>query len=128
MFAAVLVIALIGSTSYILHQQIPVSGTNTQSKPIKNHKGDCNKPSKRLEWRQLDSYQQGAYISAVKCLMQQPSYFQGNTSFYDDFILAHSKVGYIAHYAAAFLPWHRMYMHVYERALRTHCDYEGTFP
>ncbi|RDI83543.1 Guanine nucleotide-binding protein alpha-2 subunit [Venturia inaequalis] len=127
-FAAVLVIALIGSMSYIIHHRSSISVADTHEKPVEVHKSVCNKPSKRLEWRQLDFSQQDAYISAVKCLMNRPSYFQEDTSFYDDFIFAHSKVGYLAHYAASFLPWHRMYVHVYEKALRTHCGYEGTFP
>ncbi|TID18549.1 Guanine nucleotide-binding protein alpha-2 subunit [Venturia nashicola] len=126
--AALLAITLIGSTLYILHQRSSTPDVDTRPKPVPTHKTVCNKPSKRLEWRQFNSSQKAAYISAVKCLMQQPSYFHENTSFYDDFIFAHSQVGHVAHYAAAFLPWHRMYVHVYEKALRTHCGYEGTWP
>lgn len=81
-----------------------------------------------MEWRQLDTSQKDAYILAVKCLMRRPSIFQEKTSFYDDFVLVHSQVGRLAHYAAAFLPWHRKYINVYEEALRGHCGYQGTVP
>ena len=30
-----------------------------------------------------------------------------------------------AHNTAAFLPWHRYFIHVYEKTLREHCAYSG---
>ena len=30
-----------------------------------------------------------------------------------------------AHDTAAFLPWHRYFIHIYERALREQCAYSG---
>lgn len=88
----------------------------------------CASPSLRREWRTLDPQEQESYISSVQCLMHHPSIFQNGTSYYDDFIFAHSKTGSYSHYAAAFLPWHRLYMFLYEKALWDRCEYSGPFP
>lgn len=93
-----------------------------------DHIKECHDPMVRKEWRTLDPTTQSAYISAVRCLMHHPSIFLEETSFYDDLIFAHSKTGSYSHYAAAFLPWHRLYMHVYEQALRQKCEYTGALP
>lgn len=34
----------------------------------------------------------------------------------------------LAHDAAPFLPWHRYFIHAYEKALKDHCGYKGTLP
>ena len=60
--------------------------------------------------------------------MDLPSVFKEGTTLYDDFVYGHSKTGSYSHYAASFLPWHRMYIHVYERALRYHCGYSESLP
>jgi hypothetical protein len=88
----------------------------------------CENPRLRVEWRTLNTHKQAAYISAVHCLMRLPSKFRKETSSYDDFIFAHSKTGTYSHYAAAFLPWHRMFIHLYEESLRNQCGYLGPFP
>lgn len=93
-----------------------------------DHSKLCHKPSVRKEWRSLNSSSQHAYISAVICLMHHPSIFQEDTSYYDDFIYAHSQTGRYSHYAAAFLPWHRMYVRTFERALQEKCEYRGAQP
>lgn len=54
--------------------------------------------------------------------------YKEGTTLYDDFVFGHSKTGSYSHYAASFLPWHRMYIHVFERALRYHCGYSGSLP
>ena len=33
-----------------------------------------------------------------------------------------------AHGAAAFLPWHRYFIHIYEQTLRARCGYDGLLP
>lgn len=60
--------------------------------------------------------------------MNHPSLRRVGTSFYDDLVLAHSETGSYSHYAAAFLPWHRLFLHTYEQALQQKCEYSGTFP
>ena len=92
------------------------------------HQRECSNLSIRQEWRTLNFAERTAYISSVQCLMHHPSMFRQGTSYYDDFILAHSLTGSYSHYAAAFLPWHRLYMFVYEQGLRQKCGYRGPFP
>lgn len=88
----------------------------------------CSSPAIREEWRAMSHSHQAEYISAVKCLMDLPSVFNAKTTLYDDFVYGHSKTGSYSHYAASFLPWHRMYIYVYERALRHNCAYQGPLP
>ncbi|KAF6823577.1 tyrosinase central domain containing protein [Colletotrichum musicola] len=92
----------------------------------------CHNPTLRREWRQLSRSEQQAYISAVQCLERRPSVLvpdqTRNSSRYDDFVLAHGLAGDVAHYAAAFLPWHRMFVQVYETTLRSECGYQGAQP
>ncbi|KAK8041678.1 hypothetical protein PG993_006201, partial [Apiospora rasikravindrae] len=71
----------------------------------------CRQLHVRREWRTIDVEEKRSYIMAVKCLMAHPSQFVAGTSYYDDFIYAHSKTGVYSHYAAAFLPWHRIINH-----------------
>lgn len=35
---------------------------------------------------------------------------------------------YVAHETAAFLTWHRYFVHLYESILRDECDYKGPLP
>lgn len=35
-------------------------------------------------------------------------------------------MGYYTHNSAPFLPWHRYFLHIYENALRTRCNYAGS--
>lgn len=88
----------------------------------------CENPVLRMEWRTLDTSEKATYIRAVQCLMNYPSANHAQTSFYDDMVLAHARTGSFSHYTAPFLPWHRLFIHVYERALREKCGYAGTFP
>lgn len=85
----------------------------------------CHSPSVRNEWRSLNQTQQNNYITAVKCLMTLPSVFEQQTSIYDDFVYVHTQSEAQTHYAAAFLAWHRYYIHLYETALRNSCGYDG---
>ncbi len=95
---------------------------------VSMEQGDCAAITVRKEWRALADDEKARYISAVQCLMRHPSMYREGTSYYDDFIFAHSMTGSSAHYVATFLPWHRYYMYVYEQALRQKCGYQGSFP
>ncbi|KAK1842747.1 tyrosinase central domain containing protein [Colletotrichum chrysophilum] len=88
----------------------------------------CLTPSVRREWRTLSAADKKSYILAVKCLMDLPSIFDSQTSHFDDFTYAHITAGGSSHYAAAFLPWHRMFVHTYEQTLRQKCQYGGAQP
>ena len=63
----------------------------------------CPNPAFRMEWRNLSTTQQDAYISAVSCLRDLPSRLGLNQSLYDDFPYVHFRVG---GYCAS-LPSHR---------------------
>ncbi|SMQ51023.1 unnamed protein product [Zymoseptoria tritici ST99CH_3D7] len=90
--------------------------------------GVCQNPAVRQEWRTLSSDQQLHYIDAVSCLMRQPSAVDPRTSLYDDFIYTHLKAGSYSHYAAAFLAWHRLFIHHYEQTLKSACGFKGQLP
>ncbi|EMC93898.1 hypothetical protein BAUCODRAFT_36350 [Baudoinia panamericana UAMH 10762] len=84
----------------------------------------------RHEWRTLSREEQQEYIRAVLCLRTIPSVLQPalNRSSYDDWPLVHSHVGYTTHNSAPFLPWHRYFLHLYEKTLRGQCGYSGALP
>ena len=88
----------------------------------------CQRPPIRKEWRTLSKGEQLEYIGAVSCLMRQPSILNSGTSHYDDFVYAHVQAGSYSHYAAAFLAWHRLFVHNYEHALRRKCAFKGELP
>lgn len=81
----------------------------------------------RREWRTLADSEKHEYISAVLCLLKQPSELAPETNYtaYDDWPWIHSHVGYATHHSATFLPWHRYFLHLYETTLRDKCGYDG---
>lgn len=67
------------------------------------------------------------YIASARCLLTQPSALShGSSSLYEDFPYIHAHIGYSTHNSASFLPWHRYFLHIYENALREHCNFTGT--
>ncbi|KAF5667277.1 monophenol monooxygenase (tyrosinase) [Fusarium heterosporum] len=84
----------------------------------------CTDPAKRIEWRELDPADQKGYIDSVLCLKTKPSRMGLNSSLYDDFPHLHFKLNDWIHGGSPFLPWHRYFGVVYERALRD-CGYKG---
>ncbi|KAG8791500.1 hypothetical protein FRC12_009031 [Ceratobasidium sp. 428] len=102
----------------------------------------CKKLRVRKEWRYLTDTQKRAYINAVKCLSDlphssdlKPTYatpsipaFNPNSSKYDDFVYAHISSNIKDHFTAIFLPWHRWYLHTFEKTLQEKCNYTGTLP
>ncbi|KAH6635990.1 hypothetical protein F5144DRAFT_161778 [Chaetomium tenue] len=87
----------------------------------------CENPIKRTEWRELDPALQTQYINAVLCLKTKPSEIGLNTARYDDFPYVHTHLDKSIHTVAMFLPWHRMFVQVYEQAL-VNCGYTGPMP
>ncbi|KAJ5552664.1 Di-copper centre-containing protein [Penicillium frequentans] len=69
-----------------------------------------------------------AYVDAAVCLTQTQSPNDSRVSIHDDFSYLHSRIGNYSHDAAPFLPWHRYFIHAYEKALKDHCGYKGTLP
>ena len=112
---------------------------NYASKPLSSTA--CTNPVIRREWRYLSDTEKSDYIEAVQCLRSSPSRLGLNQTLYDDFPYVHSRNGEAcelrtptfpsvteisqAHDTAAFLPWHRYFIHVYEKALREQCNYAG---
>lgn len=87
----------------------------------------CKRPRVRREWRRMASSEKAEYIAAVQCLRTRPaSMAQG--SLYDDFPSVHKRFGSYSHKSAAFLPWHRYFILLYENTLREKCNYTGSLP
>ncbi|KAI1173833.1 Di-copper centre-containing protein [Nemania sp. FL0916] len=88
----------------------------------------CRDPPQRREWRTLRPQEQQSYIDAVLCLSDRPSIFEPGSSRFDDMAYLHLNEGTITHYAAAFLPFHRYFIHIFEKALGKECGYYGGLP
>jgi len=65
---------------------------------------------------------------AVQRLTTLPSRLGLKTSLYDDFTYVHIQLAYQIHHAALSLPWHRYFLHVFERALIEDGKYDGILP
>ncbi|KAF7919615.1 hypothetical protein EAE99_008467 [Botrytis elliptica] len=85
----------------------------------------CSNPSTRREWRSFSAAEKVNYLDAVQCLRETPSRLHSDYSLYDDFPWVHTNIGNYSHNAAAFVAWHRYFLHSYERALREDCHYTG---
>lgn len=104
----------------------------------------CASPPIRREWRSLWKEEKQDYLKAVQCLYNTESVAYGEGSLYDDFVYTHMWIGQTsaymfnlcililitvkAHNASSFLPWHRMFLHIYEIALVETCGYRGQLP
>lgn len=109
----------------------------------------CDAPAVRKEWRALSQTEQLAYLEAVQCLHGLPAQtsdvWTGTRSRYDDFHALHINMTEKIHFVVSrylnlmpspwlinfqgqFLPWHRMFLHLFEAELQTVCGYEGTQP
>lgn len=74
------------------------------------------------------------YIDAVYCLYNNnsfitpPSEIPGIRNRYNDFVGGHLQLTPFVHADGLFLPFHRFYVHLYEKALREECGYTGAQP
>jgi len=50
------------------------------------------------------------------------------TDVFPDFIAVHINQTQVIHMSGFFLPWHRVFVSLYEKALRTECGYTGAQP
>ena len=112
------------STATIMIVIVVVLRTLSHPEPPKP--STCRGASLRREWRSLSMSEKHQYIDAVNCLRDQPSAIGLNQSLYDDFPYIHSRVGQYSHDSAAFIAWHRYFIHIYERQLREKCSYRGS--
>ncbi|WZH47647.1 Monophenol monooxygenase Tyrosinase [Fusarium acuminatum] len=87
-------------------------------------KKTCTNPPKKVEWRKLGAANQKNYLDSVLCLKTKPSRMGLKTSLYDDFPHIHFELNGYIHGGAPFLPWHRYFTVIYDKALRE-CGYKG---
>ncbi|KAI1064257.1 hypothetical protein LB506_008053, partial [Fusarium annulatum] len=83
-----------------------------------------------IEWANMASDDQQSYLKAVKCLTQLPAQtgIKGTVTRFDDMNAMHQVQAKIIHLVAQFLPFHRLYIYVYEQLLRDECGYKGPTP
>ncbi|KAK1831521.1 hypothetical protein QBC39DRAFT_92827 [Podospora conica] len=91
---------------------------------ISPRQSTCTSPKLRKNWSKATRAEQQSYISAVLCLAKKPSRLGLDTTLYDDFAWVHSTLTMQIHGWANFLPWHRYFVQVYEKALQD-CGYTG---
>lgn len=75
--------------------------------------------SRRPEWRQLSAQQKQSYSIAVRALKTKPKGPDSDPSQWnhDQFASTHANYYAANHERPAFFPWHRAFLHYYERAL-----------
>ncbi|KAJ5683502.1 N-acetyl-6-hydroxytryptophan oxidase ivoB [Penicillium macrosclerotiorum] len=87
----------------------------------------------RREWGEMLPAERKSYINAVLCLAQKPpqlptAEYPGVRSRFDDFVATHINYTLHAHLTGLFLPWHRRFTWLFERALRDECGYTDYLP
>jgi tyrosinase len=115
-FIAALFIILVFVTAEII-----VSG------PSESQRSLCANPAVRQEWRSVSEEEQAEYIAAALCLHEIPSSLEWDPEAKrsDDFPWIHAHNPPDHHRTANFLPWHRYFIHTYEKALKESCGYQG---
>ncbi|KAF8477673.1 Di-copper centre-containing protein [Russula ochroleuca] len=104
----------------------------------------CKNPQVRREWRAFSTDEKAEWIRAVKCLSTLPHNpalapsvdpsdsvippVNASSSYYDDIVYMHMDLSTRVHFTGYFLPWHRWYVHVFERSLEHKCGYRGVSP
>ncbi|KAL0572641.1 hypothetical protein V5O48_009315 [Marasmius crinis-equi] len=92
----------------------------------------CSSPLReRQEWRALNETQRLEYIDAIRCLQTLPStglVKKEAKTRYDDFMATHIILSDEIHLVGQFLPWHRFFMRLFEKALQDECGYRGMNP
>ncbi|KAK0657998.1 hypothetical protein B0T16DRAFT_425987 [Cercophora newfieldiana] len=88
----------------------------------------CASPKLRKSWTSATVAERLAYLEAAVCITKKPSRLgNANSTLHDDFSLTHALLSapQQIHGVAAFLPWHRYFVQMYEQALHE-CGYTGT--
>jgi tyrosinase len=66
----------------------------------------------------------------MKCLHQElpnkDATVPGGRFRIDDFVAAHMRQGYKVEFTGLHLHWHRIFLHLYEKALQNECGYRGS--
>ncbi|KAH8645967.1 hypothetical protein BGZ60DRAFT_392289 [Tricladium varicosporioides] len=97
------------------------------SHPTPSLEPSCTNPVVRREWRTVSDVEKAEYIAAALCLHRIPSAldFDPNAKLSDDFPWIHAQNPPNHHRTPNFLPWHRYFIHRYEKALKEICGYQG---
>ncbi|KAK3391319.1 hypothetical protein B0T20DRAFT_363095 [Sordaria brevicollis] len=112
---------------------VALQGLNALASRVvqQRYNGKCNRKNVKVrkEWRNLSKKERRDYIKAFKCLLNTPSGLPvgeapGAVSAFDDLIYLHLNVTPFIHFSGTFLPWHRYYLHGFEKGLEK-CGYKG---
>ncbi|KAJ5644069.1 domain di-copper centre [Penicillium longicatenatum] len=87
----------------------------------------------RKEWGEMAPAERINYTDAVLCLQRLPPHlptakYPGVRSRFDDFVATHINYTLHVHYSGLFLPWHRQFLWLWEKAVREECGYTGHLP
>ncbi|TFK26542.1 Di-copper centre-containing protein [Coprinopsis marcescibilis] len=94
-------------------------------------KSSCGQIRTRREWRTLKPAQKLDFIRSIQCLQTRRarnSKHPNVVTLWDELQESHLKHAHDAHLVAQFLPWHRYFLHIYEKTLRESCQYHGPLP
>ncbi|KAK4442953.1 hypothetical protein QBC34DRAFT_443795 [Podospora aff. communis PSN243] len=85
----------------------------------------CTSPRLRKAWSQATDEEKLAYLDAAVCVTKKPSKLNPKATLHDDFAYTHALLDFNIHQFPGFLPWHRYFVMLYEKALQD-CGYKGT--
>ncbi|GAP88085.1 putative amino acid transporter [Rosellinia necatrix] len=109
---------------------LPFGFSQPVGEPYERRDGTCTTKSVRKSWTDLTVAEKQSYLDADLCLMSSPpkSGIQGATSRWDELQYSHAAQARYIHNVGAFLPFHRYYVTVHDRLIRTECNYTGPLP
>ncbi|KAH7037276.1 uncharacterized protein B0I36DRAFT_402775 [Microdochium trichocladiopsis] len=92
------------------------------------------KTNVRVEWNRMTAANKKSFIDAIVCLTKKPS--RGVTptdgtytpTLWDDLYWTHSIQVNGVHSVDTFLPFHRYFVHVFDKLLRSECGYTAPLP
>lgn len=91
----------------------------------------CASPQTRIEWNNYTDSDRRAFVDSIACLTQRPSAgaaYSPSASRYEDLVKTHQILTNSIHGNGIFFPWHRLFVHVFEQALRTECGFNRSMP
>lgn len=98
------------------------------------------KTNVRVEWNRMTSANKKSFVDAIVCLTKKPSRGVAPgpdgaadtggriSTLWDDLYWTHSFQYRSVHSTDNFLPFHRYFVHVFEKLLRSECGYKAPLP